>query len=50
MYAEALSELAKSKYDESKILFEEILKNDENNVLIKNNSSFDFGEGITGSW
>ena len=37
MYAEALSELAKSKYDESKNLFEEILKNDENNVLIKNN-------------
>ena len=37
MYAEALSELAKSKYDESKNLFEEILKNDENNVLIENN-------------
>ena len=37
MYAEALSELAKSNYDKSKNLFEEILKNDENNILIKNN-------------
>ena len=37
MYAEALSELAKCKYDESKTILEEILKNDENNVLIKNN-------------
>ena len=37
MYAEALSELAQSKYDESRNLFQEILKNDENNVLIENN-------------
>jgi tetratricopeptide (TPR) repeat protein len=37
MYAEALKELAQCKYDESKNIFEEILKNDENNVLVKNN-------------
>ena len=37
MYAEALSELAKSKYEESQNLMEEILKNDENNILLKNN-------------
>jgi len=37
MYAEALRELALSKYDECKNYFENILKNDENNVLIKNN-------------
>ena len=37
MYAEALRELAQNKYDECKNIFENILKNDENNVLIKNN-------------
>ena len=37
MYAGALSEMAQCKYDESKNFFNEILKNDENNILIKNN-------------
>ena len=37
MYAEGLRELAQNKYDECKNIFENILKNDENNVLIKNN-------------
>ena len=37
MYAGALSQLAQCKYDESKEFFNEILKNDENNILIKNN-------------
>jgi tetratricopeptide (TPR) repeat protein len=37
LYAEGMSELAQCKYDETKNKFEEILKNDENNVLIKNN-------------
>ena len=37
MYAESLAELANSKYEESQKIMEEILKNDENNILIKNN-------------
>ena len=37
MYAKAMSELAQCKYDETKTIFKDILKNDENNVLIKNN-------------
>ena len=37
MYAEALFELAHSKYEESQKIMEEILKKDENNILIKNN-------------
>ena len=37
LYAESLAELANSKYEESQKIMEEILKNDENNILIKNN-------------
>ena len=37
LYAEGLEFLAKYQYDECKNKFEEILKNDENNTLIKNN-------------
>ena len=37
LYTEALLNIAQNKYDETQSLFNEILKNDENNVLILNN-------------
>ena len=39
LYTEALLDIAQCKYDETQTLFNEILKNDEDNILILNNAA-----------